>query len=163
MWERGHCNKHLCPCRLVCHLYYTSQVVFTLVVPVSGALSDRGLPRVTTNIVIACISGALYVPSFLAFQTRSILACWLLQGLHLALAAWAMGVLPAIVSRIYPAGVRISGFNLGHNFGELSGRLHVTADMDCFCQSTQWQVPGYPAEWQRRPQLKRHLVLYQLH
>lgn len=87
-------------------------------VPISGALSDRGLPRVTTNIVIACICGALYVPTFLAFSTRSVVACWLLQGLHLALTAWAMGVLPAIVSRIYPAGVRISGFNLGHNFGE---------------------------------------------
>lgn len=95
------------------------QVLFTLVVPVSGALSDRGLPRVTTNIVIAFICGAIYVPTFLAFQTRSIVACWLLQALHLSLTAWAMGVLPAIVSRIYPAGVRISGFNLGHNFGEL--------------------------------------------
>lgn len=102
------------------------QVVFTLVVPIAGILSDRGLPRVTTNIIIACISGALYIPSFIAFQTRSIVACWLLQGLHLSLAAWAMGVLPAIVSRIYPAGVRISGFNLGHNFGESRG---VAQDM----------------------------------
>jgi len=89
-----------------------------VLVPISGALSDRGLPRVTTNIVIACISGAAYVPTFLAFQTRSVVACWLLQALHLSLVAWAMGVLPVIVSRIYPAGVRISGFNLGHNFGE---------------------------------------------
>lgn len=107
----AHCQHLWCPCCAV-------QVVFTLVVPISGALSDRGLPRVTTNIVIACICGALYVPTFLAFSTRSVVACWLLQGLHLALTAWAMGVLPAIVSRIYPAGVRISGFNLGHNFGE---------------------------------------------
>jgi hypothetical protein len=65
------------------------------------------------------------VPSFLGFQTRSIVACWLLQGVHLALTAWAMGVLPAIVSRIYPAGVRVSGFNLGHNFGESQVLLKV--------------------------------------
>jgi MFS family permease len=94
------------------------QVVFTLIVPIAGAVSDRGLPRVTTNIVICCVCGAIYVPTFLAFHTRSIVACWLLQGVHLGLTAWAMGVLPAIVSRIYPAGVRITGFNLGHNLGE---------------------------------------------
>jgi hypothetical protein len=29
-----------------------------------------------------------------------------------------MGILPAICSSIYPAGVRISGFNLGYNLGE---------------------------------------------
>jgi MFS family permease len=106
-------------------LIVTPQVVFTLIVPIAGAVSDRGLPRVTTNIVICCICGAIYVPSFLGFQTRSIVACWLLQGVHLALTAWAMGVLPAIVSRIYPAGVRVSGFNLGHNFGESQVLLKV--------------------------------------
>lgn len=114
------------------------QVLFTLVVPVSGALSDRGLPRVTTNIVIAFICGAIYVPTFLAFQTRSIVACWLLQALHLSLTAWAMGVLPAIVSRIYPAGVRISGFNLGHNFGELQPLQNSWTKLGC--SGALWRV-----------------------
>jgi hypothetical protein len=39
-----------------------------------------------------------------------------------------MGILPAICSSIYPAGVRISGFNLGYNLGE----QHVLA---CCLQS----------------------------
>jgi hypothetical protein len=103
--------------RLSLWMLLSCMVLFTLVVPVAGALSDRGLPRVTTNIVICCICGVLYVPSFLAFETGSVLACWLLQGAHLALTAWAMGVLPVIVSRIYTPGVRISGFSLGHNAG----------------------------------------------
>lgn len=133
------------------------QVLFTVVVPISGALSDRGLPRVTTNIVIACISGAAYVPTFLAFQTRSVVACWLLQAMHLSLVAWAMGVLPVIVSRIYPAGVRISGFNLGHNFGE--GRrpswrqrscctktvLIEIQQQDCRLHCSAWMAPWQPA------------------
>lgn len=94
------------------------QVLFTLVVPVAGALSDRGLPRVSTNIAICCLCAALYVPTFMAFETGSLWACWSLQALHLGLTGWAVGVLPVIVSRIYPAGVRISGFNLGHNLGK---------------------------------------------
>lgn len=122
----------------------SAQVLFTLIVPVSGALSDRGMPRVTTNIVIACVSGAIYVPTFLAFQTRSVVACWLLQALHLGLAAWAMGVLPTIVSRIYPAGVRISGFNLGHNLGEEHMLLLFYGQLCCFT-ATGWTFTSWPA------------------
>jgi hypothetical protein len=83
----------------------------------AGVLSDRGLPRMTTNIVIAFTCGAAYVPTFMGFATRSVAACWVLQALHLALVGWAVGVLPVIVSRIYPAGVRITGVSVGHNFG----------------------------------------------
>lgn len=109
--------------RLSLWMLLSCMVLFTLLVPIGGALSDRGLPRVTTNIAIACVCGAIYVPTFMAFATRSLAACWALQAVHLSLVAWAMSILPVIVSRIYPAGVRISGFNLGHNCGATIGGL----------------------------------------
>ena len=54
---------------------------------------------------------------FLGFATKSLALCWFLQIATLALVAYTMGVLPAICSNIYPAGVRISGFNFAYNFG----------------------------------------------
>jgi hypothetical protein len=54
---------------------------------------------------------------FLGFATKSIALCWFLQIATLVLVAYTMGVLPAICSNIYPAGVRISGFNFAYNFG----------------------------------------------
>eukprot|EP00775_Hariotina_reticulata_P013429 gene13429-13557_t len=95
----------------------TSMVLFTFVVPIAGILADKGQPRVTATIVIAVIAGATSVPMFLAFQTKHMAACWLLQAVTLALTAYTMGLLPVICSSIYPAGVRISGFNLGYNLG----------------------------------------------
>lgn len=109
--------------RLSLWMLLSCMVLFTLVVPIAGAVSDRGVPRVTTNIVVAAVSAAAYVPTFLAFRTGSVAACWLLQAAHLALVAWAMGVLPVIVSKIYPAAIRISSFNLGHNIGSTFGGL----------------------------------------
>ena len=96
----------------------TSMVLFTFVVPVAGYLSDKGQPRVTATIAICAIAAAMTVPMFLAFKTGSLAACWLLQAFGLAMTAYTMGILPAICSLIYPAGVRISGFNLGYNLGE---------------------------------------------
>uniref|UniRef100_A0A383VDF7 Major facilitator superfamily (MFS) profile domain-containing protein n=1 Tax=Tetradesmus obliquus TaxID=3088 RepID=A0A383VDF7_TETOB len=95
----------------------TSMVLFTFVVPVAGYLSDKGQPRVTATIAICAIAAAMTVPMFLAFKTGSLAACWLLQAFGLAMTAYTMGILPAICSLIYPAGVRISGFNLGYNLG----------------------------------------------
>jgi hypothetical protein len=54
---------------------------------------------------------------FLGFATKSVALCWFLQIATLVLVAYTMGVLPAICSNIYPAGVRISGFNFAYNFG----------------------------------------------
>jgi MFS family permease len=96
----------------------TSMVLFTFIVPVAGYLSDKGQPRVTATIAICAIAGATSVPMFLAFQTGNLAACWLLQAFSLAMTAYTMGILPQICSLIYPAGVRISGFNLGYNLGE---------------------------------------------
>jgi MFS family permease len=95
----------------------TAMVLFTFVVPIAGILADRGQPRVTATIVICVIAGATSVPMFLAFQTKKLVACWILQAVLLALTAYTMGLLPVICSSIYPAGVRISGFNLGYNLG----------------------------------------------
>ncbi|KAF6255165.1 major facilitator superfamily domain-containing protein [Scenedesmus sp. NREL 46B-D3] len=95
----------------------TSMVLFTVIVPIAGFLSDKGLPRVTATIVICAVAGAMSIPMFLAFKTRSLGACWALQAVGLAMTAYTMGILPAICSLIYPAGVRISGFNLGYNLG----------------------------------------------
>uniref|UniRef100_A0A383VCS5 Major facilitator superfamily (MFS) profile domain-containing protein n=1 Tax=Tetradesmus obliquus TaxID=3088 RepID=A0A383VCS5_TETOB len=95
----------------------TSMVLFTFVVPVAGYLSDKGQPRVTATIAICAIAAVMTVPMFLAFQTRNLAACWLLQAFSLAMTAYPMGILPQICSLIYPAGVRISGFNLGYNLG----------------------------------------------
>jgi MFS family permease len=120
----------------------TSMVLFTFIVPVAGYLSDKGQPRVTATIVICAIAGATSVPMFLAFKTGSLAACWLLQAFSLAMTAYTMGILPQICSLIYPAGVRISGFNLGYNLGELPctlesqiycGLHHCLCSMLCGC------------------------------
>jgi hypothetical protein len=57
---------------------------------------------------------------FMAFATKSLAACWTLQLATLAMAAYTMGILPAICSNIYPAGVRISGFNFAYNMGMMA-------------------------------------------
>lgn len=101
----------------------TSMIVFTFVVPVAGLLSDKGHRRVNSTIVVATIAAAMSVPMFLAFRTKSLAACWILQMFSLCLTAYSMGILPAICSNIYPAGVRISGFNLGYNLGECLAAL----------------------------------------
>ncbi|KAF6255166.1 major facilitator superfamily domain-containing protein [Scenedesmus sp. NREL 46B-D3] len=95
----------------------TSMVLFTAIVPIAGYMSDKGQPRVTATIAICAIAAASSVPMFLAFRTGGLVACWLLQAFSLAMTAYTMGILPQICSLIYPAGVRISGFNLGYNLG----------------------------------------------
>jgi hypothetical protein len=57
---------------------------------------------------------------FLGFATKNLALCWFLQVAILVMVAYTMGVLPAICSNIYPAGVRISGFNFAYNFGIMS-------------------------------------------
>jgi len=57
---------------------------------------------------------------FLGFATKSVGLCWFLQIAILAMVGYTMGVLPAICSNIYPAGVRISGFNFAYNSGILT-------------------------------------------
>jgi hypothetical protein len=65
-------------------------------------------------------TGATSIPMFLGFATKNLALCWFLQIATLVLVAYTMGVLPAICSNIYPAGVRISGFNFAYNFGIMS-------------------------------------------
>jgi hypothetical protein len=64
----------------------------------------------------AC-AAATSIPIFLGFATKSLALCWVLQAATLALAAYTMALLPAICSNLYPAGVRISGFNFACNVG----------------------------------------------
>jgi MFS family permease len=69
----------------------TSMVLFTFVVPIAGYLSDRGQRRVNATIVVCVIAAASSVPMFLAFRTKSLAACWLLQAFSLCLTAYTMG------------------------------------------------------------------------
>lgn len=140
------------PTMLTLWMVLTSMVVFTIVVPIAGVLSDRGTLRpVTATIAICVIAAGMSVPMFLAFQTKNLAACWLLQIVSLCLTAYTMGVLPVICSNIYPAGVRISGFNLGYNLGKwhmqrdaltilLIWGLTMSASylmLQVYCQATQ--------------------------
>ena len=95
----------------------TCMVVFTFVVPIAGYMADKGMPRVKASLGIFVLAGGSAIPMFLAFQTHSLVACWLLQCFSLMMTAYTMGLLPCICASIYPAGVRISGFNLGYNLG----------------------------------------------
>jgi hypothetical protein len=65
----------------------------------------------------ALYTGVTSIPMFLGFATKSVPLCWFLQIAILVMVAYTMGVLPAICSNIYPAGVRISGFNFAYNTG----------------------------------------------
>jgi hypothetical protein len=78
---------------------------------------------------------------FLAFATKSLAACWLLQAFILSAVGYTMGILPAICSSIYPAGVRISGFNFAYNFGMMSfGGLVSGCHDRCEKQSNKLQL-----------------------
>lgn len=105
----------------------SGMIVFTAMVPLAGILSDKGLPRLTTTIVIALVSSATAVPMFMGFQRCSLALSWVIQVLLLAMAGFAMGMLPAVVSAIYPAGVRISGCNLGVNLSAWSALVLMHA------------------------------------
>lgn len=91
----------------------TSMVLFTFVVPIAGVMADKGHPSVTATIGICVFAAATSVPMFLAFRTRSLVACWLLQAALLALTAYTMGILPIICNNIYPAGACAAGAVIG--------------------------------------------------
>lgn len=91
----------------------SGMVVFTFVAPLAGYLSDKGHRRINATIVVCIVAAGTSIPMFMAFRTKNLVACWVLQVFSLCMTAYTMGVLPAICSSIYPAGVRISGFNLG--------------------------------------------------
>lgn len=66
---------------------------------------------------LSFVAGATSIPVFLGWATKSIGLAWFLQVAGLVMVAWTMGVLPGICSNVYPAGVRISGFNFAYNTG----------------------------------------------
>lgn len=119
--------------RITLWMVLSCMVIFTAMVPVAGLMSDKGLPRLTVTIAICVASAASAIPMFLGFATKSVAVSWLIQAVLLAMSGYAMGMLPAIVSAIYPAGVRISGCNLGVNISKCqylitwSLHLHVAA------------------------------------
>lgn len=98
----------------------SGMIIFTCVVPLAGWLSDKGVGRVTATLWVTVVAGATSIPMFLGFATKNVALCWFLQIAILVMVAYTMGVLPAICSNIYPAGVRISGFNFAYNFGIMS-------------------------------------------
>ena len=93
-------------------------VLFTLMVPIGGILADKGVPRLTATIAICVASVALAIPQFMVFSMHKLAYSWLMQAVLLAMSGYVMGMLPAVVSAIYPAGVRVSGCNLGVNLSE---------------------------------------------
>lgn len=109
------------PTRLTLWMVLSCMILFTMMVPIAGILSDKGLPRLTVTIAICVASAASAIPMFIGFQTKSVAICWLIQAILLAMSGYAMGMLPAVVSAIYPAGVRISGCNLGVNISSTIG------------------------------------------
>jgi len=121
-------------------------ILYTFIVPIAGYLSDKGMPRVWACIACYVLSGATSVPMFMAFQTKSLALCWVLQAFALSMAAFTMGLLPTVCSLLYPAGVRISGFNFGYNVGmTLFGGttpLAITA-----IQAKTGSIFGAPAYW----------------
>lgn len=124
-WLPSFFNQHVgIPTRLTLWMVLSCMILFTMMVPVAGILSDKGLPRLTVTIAICVASAATAIPMFMGFATKSVAICWLIQAILLAMSGYAMGMLPAVVSAIYPAGVRISGCNLGVNLSE--------------CGSTPW-------------------------
>eukprot|EP00878_Enallax_costatus_P023718 GHUV01025255.1.p1 GENE.GHUV01025255.1~~GHUV01025255.1.p1 ORF type:complete len:283 (+),score=58.22 GHUV01025255.1:36-884(+) len=110
----------------------TGIIAYTITVPIGGIMSDRGVGPVTGTAVAALISGATSVPFFLAFQTKSLVACWLLQTVILIFAGYAVSVTPKICTAIYPAGVRISGLNFAYNIGECSNMVSPHLYLDVF-------------------------------
>lgn len=93
-------------------------VLFTLMVPTAGILADKGLPRLTVTLAICVASVALAIPTFMVFSMHNLALSWLMQALLLAMSGYAMGTLPAVMAAIYPAGVRVSGCNLGVNMSK---------------------------------------------
>jgi MFS family permease len=118
-WLPSFFSQHVgIPTRLTLWMVLSCMIIFTMMVPVAGILSDKGLPRLTVTIAICIASAASAIPMFMGFMTKSVAICWLIQAILLAMSGYAMGMLPAVVSAIYPAGVRISGCNLGVNISE---------------------------------------------
>jgi MFS family permease len=118
-WLPSFFSQHVgIPTRLTLWMVLSCMIIFTMMVPVAGILSDKGLPRLTVTIAICVASAASAIPMFMGFMTKSVAICWLIQAILLAMSGYAMGMLPAVVSAIYPAGVRISGCNLGVNISE---------------------------------------------
>jgi hypothetical protein len=104
--------------RLTLWMVLSCMILFTMMVPVAGIMSDKGLPRLTSTICISLLSAAVAVPMFLGWQKANLALSWSLQAILLAMSGYVMGMLPAVVSAIYPAGVRISGCNLGVNISK---------------------------------------------
>jgi hypothetical protein len=83
---------------------------------VSGAASDRGLPRLVSAMSVYVIAGGIIGPILLfGMRPGDLASAWVLHALLLALVGWVLGIIPASCSPIYPASVRTTGFNLGHN------------------------------------------------
>jgi hypothetical protein len=83
---------------------------------VSGAASDRGLPRLVSAMSVYVIAGGIIGPILLfGMRPGDLASVWLLHALLLALVGWVLGIIPASCSPIYPASVRTTGFNLAHN------------------------------------------------
>ncbi|KAF8068166.1 shiA [Scenedesmus sp. PABB004] len=121
-WLPSYLVKHGgIPTRLTLWMVLSCMLLFTGMVPLAGLASDRGLPRLTTTIALALASAGAAVPMFMGFASGSLALAWVLQAALLAMSGFAMGMLPAVVAAIYPAGVRISGCNLGVNLSSTFG------------------------------------------
>lgn len=78
------------PTMLTLWMVLSAMVIFTFIVPIAGYLSDKGLRRVNTTIYICIVAALTSIPMFLAFRTKHLAACWLLQIFTLSLTAYTV-------------------------------------------------------------------------
>jgi MHS family proline/betaine transporter-like MFS transporter len=134
------------PTQTTLWMVLSCMVLYTAIIPVSAYFADRGMPRLRACMAANLLSAATAIPMFMAFQTKSLAACWVLQAYTLGLAAFCMGMLPAIIAQIFPAAVRATGMNVVYNvsvtvFGGTTP-LAITA-----IQASTGQVFKPPAIW----------------
>ncbi|WIA30903.1 hypothetical protein OEZ86_000955 [Tetradesmus obliquus] len=90
-------------------------IAFLVMVPLGGHLSDKGAPKVTCFMALVVAGAAICIPVLLALHTGSLVAVFLLLPLMMGITGLLGGFNVSILPLMYPAGVRASGFNIGHN------------------------------------------------
>ena len=88
---------------------------FSLAVPLAGYLGDKGVPRVKACMAISILGGLVSIPAYLALSQASMAVGYLLCFAILSLVGLQAGFMTSIGPLLYPTGVRVSGYGLGHS------------------------------------------------
>ncbi|KAF8062751.1 kgtP [Scenedesmus sp. PABB004] len=95
---------------LVCNLMLVAVMQLT-----AGWAADRGMPRLWSCFAVMVAAAGVTLPAFLGFARARVAGAWLLHAMLMMMLGWVLGLIPATCSSFYPASVRATGFNLGHN------------------------------------------------